>query len=424
MSGTTSGSRREFLKTVGLATGAWALSGPLRAPSGPLGGASALPPMAHPQTIGVLLPELALHHTSSADLLAGLRLYLRMAGGAPVRVVSRAQSQPGAATSACRDLLDAEGADIVLGAVGAPIAAQLAPICEERGRVFLQVDAGANVVRRDEASAPVLASTLGYWQANRALGAWAAQGLGRRAFLAPSLHESGFDAFYAFRCGFEGAGGEVVGLHVTNIPGAARDLPRMIAAVRSARPDVVYASQSGSQAVDLLRAWGASGLAIPLVGSAFLTDEALLPQVGSAALGIRTCLGWAPTVATEENRAFVAAFHDATGHAPTPFAVLGYDTAHLIATASGAVRRHLSASEALRPALAAAAVSGPRGVTSLDGGSETSGSPLYLREVQARGGALVNQALDVLRPAAADARIAALRLEQRSGWTQPHLGIA
>src|SRR5207244_3918342 len=146
------------------------------------------------------------------------------------------------------------------------------------------------------------------------LGAWSAQNLGRRALLAASFYESGYDSLYAAEMGIEAAGGQVAERQVNHGPTGPRPVAELIAAIKCVRPDFVFAAYSGQEAVAFVRAYAEAGLkdTIPLVGSAFLADESRLSEMGGAAVGIHSALSWAPTLATPDNQAFAAAYTQLT----------------------------------------------------------------------------------------------------------------
>src|SRR5262249_13454837 len=151
-------------------------------------------------------------------------------------------------------------------------------------------------------------------------------------------------------------------------PPASHDAGRAIAAVRRAEPDFVFAAYGGQPAVDFVRAYADSGLArrIPLAGSGFLADETLLPSMGAAAVGIRSCLSLSPHLPVAENRAFTAAFRRATGGDPAVFAVLGYETARLIAGAVATAPAGGDRLDGLGRALEVAMLETPRGRVAMD----------------------------------------------------------
>ena len=85
-----------------------------------------------------------------------------------------------------RELIERDKVDVVGGVVNSEVAADLRPIFEESRRVLIVTNVGANVVREADRSSHVFYNSLNYWQANRATGQWAADNLGRRAFVGHS----------------------------------------------------------------------------------------------------------------------------------------------------------------------------------------------------------------------------------------------
>jgi branched-chain amino acid transport system substrate-binding protein len=248
--------------------------------------------------------------------------------------------------------------------------------------------------------------------------------MGKRAFVASSLYETGYDAYYAFPQGFEQAGGRVIRNEVTHLDPDRKDLAPLMAAIAAARPDFVYASYSGKAAVDFVRAYAAAGLSgrIPLLASGFTVDEALLPAMGADALGIKSCLSWSPTITTPENIAFRKAYNHQTRREADQFALLGYDTGSLIATAVKAATRMVLRSDGLKHALETVAVPTPRGSRSIEPGTGSSDTPLYLREVRREGGTLCNTVIAELPGLAAVEQLADREaMTARSGWIDSYL---
>jgi branched-chain amino acid transport system substrate-binding protein len=376
-----------------------------------------------PLRIGLLSPPSRLHPLLGRNLADGLRLGLRHANATGVTIVEAdAGSSVHSAVDAIRTLLADGQADLLVGAVLPSVGAEIGPLLERSGALFIGTDGGANLVRPEEQTARAFYNSLGYWQANWAMGAWAARHMGRTAFVAASLYESGYDAISAFRLGFEAAGGRVVETAVTHRPPEPTDWPAFAAAVRQARPDFVYGLYSGAEAISFVRAYDRLGLArqFPLAAAPFTVDETLLPELGQAAVGIRSCHIWSAALQTPENQAFKAAFAAAAGRSPDSFALVGYDTAFLIA---GALRSAGSLS-GLPDALASSQWSSPRGRLKMTPSTHSSAAPLYVREVTRVGGQVENTVIaTVTGPAESDASLASLRTGLRTGWVHAYLGV-
>ena len=381
--------------------------------------------------IGVLLPASKVHPALAENLMAGMNLSFqrdeRRAGGRQIEVVKEEIGYgPGLALRKSRKLIEVDKVGLVVGVVSSSVAARLVDLFHESQTILLVSNAGANVVRPNERSPYVFYNSLGFWQAGWAMGTWAAANLGKKGFVASSFYDAGYDAPYAFRQGFQRPGGEILQTYVTHTPTDSDDLSPLFAAVKSTKPDFVYASYCGQQAVDFVRAYAGSGLAreIPLVGSGFLVDEGLLPAQGRAARGIKTCLPWSNSLDTAASMAFARAYEKETRRLPDAFAVLGYDTAQLISSAVDAVGGHLRTGDGLRAALGSAEFASPRSLVRMDPHTQSATSPLYLRDVQQRRKALGNVVVSELAHVAQiDEWARSMQLGLKTGWLNGYMCV-
>ena len=317
-----------------------------------------------------------------------------------------------------RTLVEEHGADVLVGAFSRHEAARLGAMLEERGTPLIVADVGANTVRPDRQRPFVLRSSLGHWRASWATGQWAAQHVGTRILVASSFYDSGYDTIHAFRSGFISAGGQPPAVHVTHLPGQGHDLAPVVAAIKAQRPDAVFGVYSGWRAAAFLRAYADAGLArhIPLLGSGFLADEALLPELGGAAEGAVSASSWAPGLSGAGERAFASAYHRFANRPADAFAALGYDTGRLLLSALDTLGDTMSSFK-LRDALAGASFTGARGPVAMHASTLDAASPVYLRIVE---GGAVRATAQLL--AAHD--MPALEVDNlKSGWTNAYLCV-
>jgi branched-chain amino acid transport system substrate-binding protein len=377
--------------------------------------------------VGVLLPQSQIYPMIGANFRAGMELYQAQARDSqlsrPLTLhVQEYGTLPSVALEQAQALIANQQVDMIVGSLSSGSAAALHPLLHERQMPLLVSNIGANLTRDDRNSPYIIRNSLSYWQSSWALGRWAAGNLGKQAFVASSFYDSGYDSLYAFQLGFESAGGTITSTKVTHRPGETSQLHTLMTEITQTQPDLVFAAYSGAQAGDFVRAYADAGLSghIPLLGSAFLVDERVLPQQGNAALGIKTVLPWARTLDLPANQAFTSAFQRFSGRPADPFAVLGYDTAQLISTAAGSA----GDAEQLRQALAGTAFDSPRGAVQMDKTLLEISTPLYLREVRAGASGLSNTVIDKL-PAVPmfDDRLSALRAGVKTGWTNAYLYV-
>lgn len=342
-------SRRAFLKSAGIALGALALPGAfVSAASAAHGGLPAL-------RLGLLLPAAPAAAWVAADLLAGFNRGLESLRREGLAVEVRAVELPlgyVGARAAALELLQS-GVHVVAAGLNRAVAGQLAGLFREHRRPLLALNAGEYAARREAGDPFVFHHTLGLWQAHYALGAWAAANLGRKAGLVASLYDSGFDSLYAFRLGFESAGGQVVASELTHLVAGRSAIETAFDALQDARPDLLFAHYSGSAAAEFARACRSRGLA------------GVLPLAVSA-------LAEAPA------GAFRAAAWDA-GQAP--FALLGYEAALLLGAAWSSSDGRPAV---LAEALSSVACDGPRGRLRLSAAGYPAALPLVLSGGPAR----------------------------------------
>ena len=243
-------SRRDFLKRAGMIAGAAAVM-----PSLP-----AWTAVGHHQgeyagrtstlKVGVLAPKSNIYRNLGDSLIAGMRLHFEQAGkqlGGPKFEIITEDIGFGhrQAVSRARKLIQENKVDLVVAVVTGQVIAELRELINKSRTFFIVSGIGENAVRGSERSPYVFYNTHNYWQANQAAGEWAAQNLGKKAFVAASHYDAGYDSFYAFRLGFENAGGEVVDTLVSHVTPDGDDMASLRESVEGASPDFVSASYCG-----------------------------------------------------------------------------------------------------------------------------------------------------------------------------------
>jgi branched-chain amino acid transport system substrate-binding protein len=422
--------RRRFLKTIGVTAAAGLLPacGPVTRLDHAL---RRVTRSSAPLEIGVLMPRSTIYPQFGEHLLAGMRLRFgqdeQRVAGQPVRLLAEdigfGQSLINAKAN---KLLNADGTGLVVGVANTSLAAMLKESFAASQRFLVLANVGANIPRQTEQSPYLFQHSLSHWQASWALGDWAGRDLGRRGFMALSFYDSGYDAPYAFRAGFERAGGEIARMALSHVPPEPGGFAPLFAQIAEIQPDFVYASYSGPLAVDFVRAYADSRFAgrIPLIGSAFLVDEAILPAQGAAALGVRSALPWAPDLDGAAYRTFADAYREQSGQEPDAFALLGFETADLIAGAAGAVDGDLAQVDQFRAAMRRAEIASPRGQLLMNPETHHTLSPVFLREVRYHAAGSRNVVVGQLRAGAEDdQQIQSLRSIPRSGWLNTYLCV-
>lgn len=387
-----SSGRRSFLAQLGLWGSAFAgLSATAKSPA-PRREAPA--PLTAEGRIGLLLPSAAACRGLDEHLFAGFQLALdraREAGdGFKVELVRASTSlSPSAYGKAGLKLLRDAEADLVIALAQPGAASAMAPAFEEAGRCLLVVDGGANLVRSGELGSHVFYNTLGQWESSWTLGRWAAGAYPGAGFMVASAFEGGHDALRAFRLGAAGSGEK--GFHVPGMPlHEAREglaPAHAVDLIRRSAPAYVAVLLGRAEGLDFLRAFHQAGLsgAIPLVGSAFLAEEALAAGLGEALAGFTLASAWSAGLPTPANRSFLADYRRRNGQEADAYAALGFDTGCMLLAALKDSGGHV---RFVREALERVAWEGPGGKRAMDAASHVAQGDIHLSRLDLAYGSL------------------------------------
>jgi len=175
--------------------------------------------------------------------------------------------------------------------------------------------------------------------------------------LAPN-YQAGKDSLAGFKRMYKGT---VVNEVYTNL--GQLDYAAEIAAIRAAKPEVLYIFLPGGMGINFIKQFVGAGLSkdTQLLTPGFGSDQDVIRPVGDAMAGIFDTAHWAMDLDNEANRKFVAAFEKEYGRLPSVFAAQGYDTALMIDAAVRDVKGNLSDKKALRRALQKANFKSVRG---------------------------------------------------------------
>lgn len=309
--------RRKFLHTSGMAIGAAFMTPVLS-----LAGYSRL-------KAGVIVTQSKIYPHLNDNYLAGLQLGLAQSANKDIKLVTISGGfSPESTIQSVRRLIEHEGVSVITGMVGTNIPDAVRQIIKENHVLLISSHFGENIIRQEDMDPCIRHNSFNLWQANWAMGAWAAQNAGKKAVIAASFYESGYDALNAFSLGFEYGGGEILETVVNNLPEEMGSQSDVIGIIKSLNPDLVFASYSGWEASAFIASYARSGLSsnTPLFASAFTVDQHMLKSIQDVPLNIKSCLPWP----AEENNDLSRIYRAKTGRAIDAPALLGYQSAQHI----------------------------------------------------------------------------------------------
>lgn len=383
--------RRQFLKAAG-ATATLGAVAPLLSYCGGSSGRDVV-------KIGVLLPFSDIYAVLGENILEGMKMYFdetgNAGGGRKIEIiVEDTEIKPDVAQQKARKLVEQDGVDFLTGVVSSGVLIGLRDYLIETKKLLICSNAGANELSRGLKTPYIWRTSFTNWMMHWPIGAWAAENVGRRAYVTVPDYAAGENAVSAFTHNFETHGGQVVGVQRTPFPTMGDPAP-FIAELAQAKPDLIYAWYSGSSAVTFVKAYYDFGLSgqLPLVTSGFTVGEDVRPAEGEAALGIHNSLHWTPRLDNPENQTFLKAYTERTTKEADVYNVQGYDTGRVIVDLLNTVQGDTSNVDRMIEVLGGVSFKSPRGPFALDAHSQAPRQNMYLLQVQEINGALENAVL-------------------------------
>lgn len=323
--------------------------------------------------VGVLLTAGVGDGAAGERLLKGLRIGFARAGER-VSLRSRTVHSPSAAHAEAVKVLDG-GVDVLVASVSALALPRVAQLCTERRVALVLANSGAHVV--DHATTGALVNSLQVWQSAFAMGRFAARRLGGTLFTITATPDAGYDSVYALRRGFAGAGGRVVGQAVTHQ--ATKGLVEAAQQARRSGAAVVSIHATKGRAVEIVKACRAAGFQGSLVVDPLSLELGASGRAELARAGAWTTSAWAYDQGNSHARDFARRWRRQVGGRPDAWALLGHDTALLVAEGARRVRRRGAGLRTLPAQLRNAKVAGARGQQVVNGATGVVSTPLVVR---------------------------------------------
>jgi branched-chain amino acid transport system substrate-binding protein len=298
--------------------------------------------------------------------------------------------------------VETEHADVLLGLIGTDGAYAVRNYADTKHVLFIDTNASGNALTRTVAgctpscgSPYVFRSSYSSWQLAEPLGAWAA-GNGLKAFDVVAADDAfGAESAAAFIEGLGTAGGAAT---VQSVIQPSTGWSKVVAGIAAQPTKNVFAAFAGGDAVSFIKAWDEAkltGRGYKLFGPGPLADVDVLTQVKGAAAGVTTASFWSSTLDNPENKAlmdlFAKTYQDEKGN-PIPadsYVVEMWDAMTALDLALQKTDGG-GAPDVLIAALQGVSFNSPRGAFAFDQGTHNVVQDIYIRQVQATGGAASN----------------------------------
>ncbi len=332
------------------------------------------------------------------ELQKGMELYAKthqgdLPAGVGISLITRDDtSSPEVGKRLAQELIAREKVNILLGVIGSPIAAAMAPLTAEAKIPLILANAAGVAIPR--ISPYVARVSFTQWQTALPLGKWAAAQGWKKAFTAVSDFIPGHDAEAAFTKGYVDAGGQLVG--TIRFPPSNADFTPFVQRAKDARPDVLFVwIPAGIQATAMMKAirdLGVQQAGIKVVSTQDLVPDEELPNMGDAPIGVVTAGNYSTAAVRPANTQFLAAWANAYGAKSIPdfVSVGGWDGMAAVFDIIKQTKGNFTGDQAMTILKGWQKPDSPRGPISIDPNTRDIVQNIYMRRTEMKDGKLAN----------------------------------
>jgi branched-chain amino acid transport system substrate-binding protein len=337
------------------------------------------------------------------EMEKGINLYVKthekdLPPGVKVELIRRDDTAaPEVGKRVAQELITRERVQILLGIVGSPIAAAVAPLTAEAKIPLVITNAAGVAIPRISPYVARVSFTL--WQQSYPLGKWAAQKGWKKAYTAVSDFIPGHDAEGGFTKAFTDAGGQMVG--AVRFPPANPDFVPFVQRVKDAAPDVMFIFvPAGGQATAMMKAIKDLKLreaGITILSTQDLVPEEELPNMGDAPVDLITSGIYSVAGQRPANAAFLAAWKAEYADKAIPdfLSVGGWDGSAAIFDVIKQTKGKFDGDQ-MMAILKGWKHDSPRGPISIDPATRDIIQNVYMRRTQMKDGKLANVEFDTI----------------------------
>lgn len=248
-------------------------------------------------------------------------------GGLKVKVIEADDKfNPGEAIQQASRLIDREKVHVITGFLVSNTLIAVAPRTTASGTILISANAGASPLAGAKCQPNLFVMSFENSQWSAGVASYLNEKGYKRVYFMGLNYQAGWDQTKAVIQNYKG---EKVAEVYT--PPAQLDFSAELTALRSAKPDAVYAFYGGGNAIAFVKQYAQAGLkTIPLVASPALSDPLLFDAQGDAAKGLIIASHYTVHVDNPANKRFVDAFRAKFGRDPSAYVANQYDAIMLL----------------------------------------------------------------------------------------------
>jgi len=280
--------------------------------------------------IGVLVPRSDMFPTLGLDLMNGLKLAFKNSGPEVINpnfmVEGIGNAVDAGLLKTAEKFILQEDVAITIAFCGFNQLTELVAIFNNYKKPLICLDLGGVVLHKDQTSPYVLHHTLNIWQSAYAAGRYAAKEYGKKGSVIASMYDGGYHISAAFVEGFVNGGGTIASYYVSPMDYKSESFEGMVAGLREAEPEVVFALFSfkeGQKVFDVLAKSDLNGT-IPILAIPLMTDESINKE-DLQIKNVKSIATWAFDDEHEAMQNFVANYAEAYEDAPNIIGLLGFE---------------------------------------------------------------------------------------------------
>lgn len=379
--------------------------------------------------IGVLLPQSAEHPHYPGSFLNGLRSGIDQHSSIKKNKIELIiepvnSGTPYTVKEKTQKLISENNVDLVVGVLNSEVASHVGSIFKNAKLPVIIANSGESyLVNENKQNDFMFFNSLNLFQAAYHSGKYAVEKFGKNVAIITSLYDSGYDALFTFRQGVEHSGGAITETYLAD-QNDSYFISDALDKLKQSPPDCIYLFMHGNESDEMIRNLHFSKLNIPVITSAFSTEEHRLVNLGQAADNIISIGSWNKNLDNKENKIFVDQYLKNYRKNPDLFSVLGYETGQLIYNSLSRCAGDFSG-EKISRSLKTCTIESPRGKIRINENSGMVNNQIVVNQTtNTIFGIPENKIIDRLDPISEfDEQFATLDTELRSGWLNPYLFV-
>ncbi len=379
--------------------------------------------------IGALIPQSVEHPHYPGSFLNGFRLGLDQKNAMKKNRIELViepvnAGSPYIVKEKTQKLITENNVDLIVGVLNSEVASHVGSLFQNAKLPAIFANTGESyLVNESKQNNFLFFNSLNLFQAAYHSGKYAVEKFGKNVAIVTSLYDGGYDALFTFRQGVESAGGHISETYMAS-QNDSNFIPTTIEKLRQSPPESVYLFMHGNEADNMMRNLHYSRLNIPVITTAFSTEEHRLVNLGEAAENTISIGTWNRKQESKENRVFIDQYLKNYRKSPDLFSVLGYETGQIIYHSLSKCGGDFSG-ESISGALRSCAIESPRGKIRINEKSGLVINQLFISKTSISVlGIPENRIIDILNPISEfDEQFAVLDNDLRSGWLNPYLFV-